>query len=313
MAGSEPGVQGAVDVEIGFDRGVLPVQPALALVGAEHVRQFRGAEAPASGKERSQVRHLALPPQPGQPCRGTVRRIPPSAADQRDDPACRTSFSLLARAETQNRSASSYLGVRASPIRPGRVATPGRPGRARGPAGSAAPRPSPQGGSDFLPAQALAAQLNQLALFLAQALPHLFEQILARNHTARSRVPARQGQLFHPAHGAAAVAAQAVLTPHFFGYLVAGHGQQQLDQVVGLFQVVQAGGGAHEEDGEHRLTDVHRVELEPRAAAPEPGAATRLTTGSKSRTSRAAASSSPLPTRRMSSSNEGSGGISRSP
>jgi hypothetical protein len=63
-----------------------------------------------------------------------------------------------------------------------------------------------------------------------------------------------------------------VLPPHFFGHLVAGHRQQQLDQIVGLFQIVLAGGHTHEEAAEHRLTNVHWVEFAPPAGVPETGA-----------------------------------------
>src|SRR6516162_8674988 len=73
-----------------------------------------------------------------------------------------------------------------------------------------------QSGRDFFPIEALVAQVNQLALLLAQPLPRLVEQLLGRNHAARGGVPARQGQFFHAAHGAAAVAALTVLPPHFF-------------------------------------------------------------------------------------------------
>ena len=72
--GFRTGVEGAVERDVGLDLGALAVQPPLALVGAEHVRQFRGAEQPGSGQERPQVRPLTMPPQGGQPRHGALRR-----------------------------------------------------------------------------------------------------------------------------------------------------------------------------------------------------------------------------------------------
>jgi hypothetical protein len=73
-SGFRTGVEGAVQREVGLDRGALAVQPPLALVGAEHVRQLRGAESPGSGQELLQVGLLTLPPQGGQPRDGALRR-----------------------------------------------------------------------------------------------------------------------------------------------------------------------------------------------------------------------------------------------
>ena len=87
-SGFRTGVEGAVERDVSLDLGALAVQPPLALVGAEHVRQFRGAESPGSGQELLQVRLLTLSPQTGQPRHGAPPKIPDFGTNR--GPACRT-------------------------------------------------------------------------------------------------------------------------------------------------------------------------------------------------------------------------------
>ena len=115
----------------------------------------------------------------------------------------------------------------------------------------------------------MTAQLNQLALFLAETLPYLVKQFLAGNHSARGWILPGKSQFFNRAHGAAAIAALTMLPPHFFGDLVASHGQQQLDQISGLSQVKLASGDTYEKDRKHRLTNVHRIEFSTCVDIPE--------------------------------------------
>jgi hypothetical protein len=60
--GLRTGVEGAVERDVALDLGSLAVQPPLALVGAEHVRQFRGIQSPGSSQERAQVWLLTMSP-----------------------------------------------------------------------------------------------------------------------------------------------------------------------------------------------------------------------------------------------------------
>src|SRR4051812_4222910 len=62
---------------------------------------------------------------------------------------------------------------------------------------------------------------------------------------------------------AAHVAAVPLVVLDVFGELVAGHADQQADQLLRLVGVEVADGGPHEEAGQHRLQDVHRVEDAP--------------------------------------------------
>src|SRR5262249_61999500 len=105
---------------------------------------------------------------------------------------------------------------------------------------------------DFFPTEALVAQVNQLALLLAEPLPRLLEQLLARNHAARGWVPARQGQFFHAAHGAAGGAAPAGLPPPFFCLLVLGRCLQHVCWDLWLFLVIFGCGGGDREESQHR-------------------------------------------------------------
>src|SRR5262249_42884028 len=75
----------------------------------------------------------------------------------------------------------------------------------------------------------------------------------------------RQAEVFYLADRAAVVAALAALSLDLLGQLVAGHGQQQLHQVVGLAQLELPGSNPDEETGQDALANVHRIEQSPRA------------------------------------------------
>ena len=44
------------------------------------------------------------------------------------------------------------------------------------------------------------------------------------------------------------------------GQLIVGHGHEQLEQLLGLVQIILPGGGPHEETAEHRLAHIHGIE-----------------------------------------------------
>jgi len=92
-----------------------------------------------------------------------------------------------------------------------------------------------------------------------QPVPELLEQIAGHHLLAGARLIRR--------HRVAAVVGCGEVRPALDvgpagvrGQLVAGHRAQQLQQVLRRLQVELSQGGAGEEAGQHRLTDVHRVE-----------------------------------------------------
>src|SRR5207245_2532779 len=124
------------------------------------------------------------------------------------------------------------------------------------------------------PFVALAAQIRQSSFLMAEAFADLLEQFPPRGQLTG---PWARGsdlrQLFRAAAGsAAAVAALAVLFARLKRELVARHAYQQLQQLLGLVQVVLAGGSPHEEAGQDRLANVHRVEqtVQTRVVQPQP-------------------------------------------
>ena len=56
---------------------------------------------------------------------------------------------------------------------------------------------------------------------------------------------------------------RSVLLAGLVSDLVAGDAHQQLQQLLGLVQVILAGGGPDEEVGQHRLADVRRIQEAP--------------------------------------------------
>ncbi len=105
---------------------------------------------------------------------------------------------------------------------------------------------------------------GQAALnFLQQiAHRHLIARALARRHKLSLIVVAGRD--------AAGVTALGMLSPRLGDQLVAGHGGEQLQELLGSLQLVLAGGRADEEAAQHRLADVHRVEQGSQASVGQP-------------------------------------------
>ena len=104
--------------------------------------------------------------------------------------------------------------------------------------------------------------VGQVALVRGESPEQVGQQLFGRGDGDRPRVgvgdeAGRVAVLHHPADGPLQLAVLADLD----GQLVAGHFDQQADQLARLGQVELAGRGADEEAGQDRLAHVHRIEL----------------------------------------------------
>src|SRR5262245_6776521 len=121
---------------------------------------------------------------------------------------------------------------------------------------------SPEAPGDFGPGDAVAAPFGELQFFRGEALPELHQQFLPGDNLARitgggdGSFRRRVTGSRHPP----GVAALAIVEPRGGGEFVAGHRDQQAEQLRQVAQVELTRGGPDKEACQHGLADVHRIE-----------------------------------------------------
>ena len=98
-------------------------------------------------------------------------------------------------------------------------------------------RRAPETPGDLRPLPALRAKVGDLPLLVVKPEPDGVDQVMVRRKLTRPRVSARDVQVIHP-RGCEqpVVAPPRPVTPHLEGQLVAGHLQEQLDELLGRLQ-----------------------------------------------------------------------------